>query len=412
MFSLQFSNKCRLCVQDLTENSLAIDQSVIFEESEQHIALNIYFVIDFCLDLNLSTDDQSLPRKICVECLDRLRFIFEYKQFCKQNNDQFFRCKVETTPDLTVIKEEPKFKEEDDDSSSLLVEVFQENIERVCVFGRQNCNERAADRSMKTAKERAAHRAKIAEQKRNRRAQLQRDDPEAFAKLRARETEQSRLRRQANRMSISNAAKKRQDKEIARLKREKRANESPEERAVRLEKSARQARLRRQRLKLENPEKYEEERAREAQRKRLLRASNPEQYELEKARDTEKRKLMKSADPEKYLQEKAEKKKLQRLNYRKQKELEKENQAKRMQRLKIENPKEYQLELAIEAAKERLRKSFASENFEPNETITSNDASIVLSDDDGTDPLSANSKVQTISLTDSDSDDSSSSNES
>lgn len=261
------------------------------------------FIIDFCLDLNLTADEPSLPKEICSECLSRLKFIFEYKQFCKNNNDQYFRCKIESNPDLCVIKEEPCLKQDVvvDDSmemgeDSLLVEVMRDIKEEPSgnrivkrrgkrssyttnTRRRENAREntrRKLQRAAETDEERAVRRSKAAKMKRLQRLEIQANQPERYANLLAKEAENARMRRHLNRVILPPELIEEQHREDARVKRERRASETPEVRAARRAKSAAAARRRRERIKLENPEQYEAEKARAAEAKRIFRSKNPD----------------------------------------------------------------------------------------------------------------------------------------
>lgn len=221
-------------------------------DSGQFVTVN--FAILYSIDIDLSNDHPSNPEGVCRECVDRLKFIYNYKEFCSKNNSECFAIiasefpeEIECKPqfDVVIIKEEHEIKEEinfvshSESDANLLVEIETKECKPVINGSRPK---------LVYSKDKLK---KIAERIRLQRKKLKEENPEEHARRCAEDAKRVRLRRQINHEMTAE-----KNRQFAERKRGKRANETPEERALRTSRESEQARLRRQRLREENPEKY------------------------------------------------------------------------------------------------------------------------------------------------------------
>lgn len=219
-------------------------------DSGQLITVN--FAILYSIDIDLSNDHPSNPEGICNECVERLKFIYNYKDFCSKNNSECFAMitsepeEIECNPQFNavIIKEEHEIKEEinfvSHSDSDLLVEVQAKEEFKPDIKLSRPTTVYSADKLKK-----------IAERIRLQRKKLKEENPEEYARRCAEDAKRVRLRRQINHEMTAE-----KNRQFAERKRGKRASETPEERALRTSKESEQARLRRQKMREENPEKY------------------------------------------------------------------------------------------------------------------------------------------------------------
>lgn len=181
-----------------------------------------------------------------MECIGRLQFIYNFKQFCKRNNDTyFFRPPAVEAPAMEalqmgneqfMIKEEPinnpAVRQTSDDYSEF-IEVFKTEdvspkIKRRMEENRKNALRQREKRANETPEQREMRRHKVAEQARMRRLKKKIERPEEYKVELARVAEAKRLRRQA--LSDEERAEWRtRESEAVRLRRQQL---TPEQRAL------------------------------------------------------------------------------------------------------------------------------------------------------------------------------------
>lgn len=200
--SFQFANICRLCVQ---QNCALIGIQRKIEVNSESQGVFVTSLIHNCLDIKLN-DEADYPIGICLECLDRLKFIYNFKELCKKNHEQYFRNSNlhlnETSQELTasIIKEEPicthsvikKHNEFD-----LLHELKPDTNarDRREEENRKNAQRQREKRANETLEERLLRTRRAAEQARKRRQKLRKENPEEYKKRLARAAELKRIRR-------------------------------------------------------------------------------------------------------------------------------------------------------------------------------------------------------------------------
>lgn len=230
-FLFQFANLCRLCAQEMSYGMISIDGKVEIDETGE--AHSLRYLVSYCLDIDLS--DDTIGRGLCQECIDRLKFIFNFKQFCKKNNEVYFVCYPQTTsiPTQELSTDEPPTVQYSVKPEPLEVtSVIQEDLEDLLV--------------------------------------------ETQTKFKTEDSNKVRSRRYE------------EIKKNAQRQKEKRANETPEERAIRTKKASEQTRKRRIFLKVNCPEEYAKRLARVAEQRRIKRHSMaPEDRAVERAREAE-----------------------------------------------------------------------------------------------------------------------------
>jgi hypothetical protein len=235
---------------------MSIDGKLEIEESE---TVQLRYLISYCLDIDLGSD---INAAVCQECIERLKFIYSFKTFCKKNNDNYFICypstSMQSQQELAVephtvqydvkrepVEESPVIQEEFED---LLVETQlktedDSDIRRLDEM-KKNADRQRQKRASETAEERAIRTQKATEQTKRRRYYLKEHCPEEYAKRLARVAEQRRI---------------------------KRHNMSPEDRAIERAREAAAVRLRRQNM---TPEQKEKIRQRNREAARLRRGSS------------------------------------------------------------------------------------------------------------------------------------------
>lgn len=211
---------------------ISIDGKVEIDETgEQH---NLRYLISYCLDIDLATD--TFDRGLCQECIDRLKFIFNFKQFCKKNNETYFICYPPTT---TIPSQQEQLPVEPQIVQYI---IKPEPLEEASVI-QEEYDDLLVETQIKT-------------------------EHVGDEKVRSRRHEEI--------------------KKNAQRQKEKRANETPEERAIRTQKASEQTRKRRMYLKLNCPEEYAKRLAKVAEQRRIKRHSmSPEQRAIERAREAE-----------------------------------------------------------------------------------------------------------------------------
>ena len=273
----------------------------------------VEFLIQYCLDIDLSNDEASTTKDICIECVERLKFIFSFKEICWQNNEKYFGLKritpaealaeapaldTSTVLDIeqNVIKEEPKFNPTvvEHNDSDLLVEMKSEpedysqddfRLEE----NRKNAEYQKLRRADGTSKQREARRKKTSEQARLRRRRKREEYPEEYAKELARAAELKRRRRNGlhhltcedqkhYELSMKLETSHEPNLNVLQGSSEKQKTSerkwiplNPNELATRRKIAAEKARLYRQRRKVEKPEEYARQLARAAELKRIRR---------------------------------------------------------------------------------------------------------------------------------------------
>lgn len=184
------------------------------EVDSESRAVSVKFLIHHCLDIDINCDEPATSKEICLECVDRLIFIFNFKELCKKNNEFFSYPTTRTILDVdeNVIKEEPRFTQPIvslEEGNELLVEVYkpedparQKRRDRREEENRKNAQRQRDKRASETPDESEARRKKTAEQARLRRVKRRLENPEDYAKHLAREAEMTRRRRQNARLGV------------------------------------------------------------------------------------------------------------------------------------------------------------------------------------------------------------------
>lgn len=241
---------------------ISIDGKVEIDETgESHHSLR--YLISYCLDIDLSND--TIGRGLCQECIDRLKFIFNFKQFCKKNNEDYFICYPPTIPSQEqeqqlllgpqtvqyIIKPEPlevaSVVQDHEEYDELLVETQIKTEEGNKIRSRRyeeikkNAQRQKEKRANETPEERAIRTQKASEQTRKRRMFLKHNCPEEYAKRLARVAEQRRIKRHS--MSPEERALERaREAEAVRIRRQ---HMSPEQKEIVKQRNRDAARTRR-----------------------------------------------------------------------------------------------------------------------------------------------------------------------
>lgn len=230
-------------------------------EIEENNIVQISAMISYCIDIDVNNDTSSV---ICQECIERLKFIYSFKIFCKKNNETYFIC----YPQQNHLVDEPQTVQYDDIKSEpdevatviqedmtdeLLVETQIKKEERAESGGvevrrwsemKKNAQRQKEKRANESPEERAIRTQKATEQTKRRRYYLKEHCPAEYAKRLARVAEQRRM---------------------------KRHNMSPDERALERAREAAAVRLRRQNM---TPEQKETIRQRNRVAARIRRGSS------------------------------------------------------------------------------------------------------------------------------------------
>lgn len=184
------------------------------EVDSENRAVSVKFLIHHCLEIDVNRDGSTITKEVCLECVDRLIFIFNFKELCKKNNEFFSYSTTRTILDVdeNIIKEEPRFSQPivSFEEGNELVEVFKpedparlKRRDRREEENRRNAQRQRDKRASETPDEREARRKRTAEQARLRRSKRRQENPEDYAKHLAREAEMTRRRRQNARLSVS-----------------------------------------------------------------------------------------------------------------------------------------------------------------------------------------------------------------
>lgn len=182
---------------------IGIQRKIEVNSENQGVFVN--YLIHYCLDIKLCSGETASPAGICLECLDRLKFIYNFKELCKRNHDQYFSNLQlnETNQELTasIIKEEPicmthsVIKKQDD--FELLQELKPDITarDRREEENRKNAQRQRDKRRNESLEERLLRTKRAAEQARKRRQKLRKENPEEYRKRLARAAELKRIRR-------------------------------------------------------------------------------------------------------------------------------------------------------------------------------------------------------------------------
>jgi hypothetical protein len=140
----------------------------------------IRFLVSLCVDIDLSSDRLTHPKRVCMECIARLQFIFNFKEFCRINNQTYFMPETQEENNFN-IKEEPSFNRDlvIQHESNELIEVFKSEsndlqqysprTQRRLEENRKNALRQREKRANESLEEKAIRRQKVAEQARLRR---------------------------------------------------------------------------------------------------------------------------------------------------------------------------------------------------------------------------------------------------
>lgn len=203
---------------------MSVDGKLEIDELE---TVQLRYLIEYCLDIELSNDTIAT---VCQECIERLKFIYSFKVFCKKNNETYFIC----YPSTSMQQQQNQLTT---DQQIVQYDVKSEPIEETTVI-HEELDEFLVESQIKTE-----------------------------------ESEESEDRRD-------------EMKKNAQRQREKRANETPEERATRTQKATEQTKRRRYFLKEHCPEEYAKRLARVAEQRRFKRHSmSPSERAIERARE-------------------------------------------------------------------------------------------------------------------------------
>lgn len=223
---------CRLCAQQ-GNCRIGINSTVNVEAEE----VSVLYLILYCVDIDLNADSSTNPSTVCMQCIDRLQFMYNFKQFCRKNHTEYFAQQTlefrRQDDDRIFIKNEPSRQ---DEYEHLLIElkpslpIVQESArsKRRVEENRKNALRQKEKRANETAEERAERTRKTAEQARMRRFKKKLERPEEHALSLARTAELKRMRRN-NLSSEEQVQMRARESEAARLRRQ---SWSPEQKAL------------------------------------------------------------------------------------------------------------------------------------------------------------------------------------
>lgn len=173
--------------------------------SSENQEVFVSFLIHYCLDIKLSDEETASPIGVCLECLDRLKFIYNFKELCRRNHEQYFRnsdvqlsethqgissiVKEEPNCSHSVIKQHNEFELLQDMKPDLNARDRREEENR------KNAQRQRDKRANETLEERLLRTKRAAEQARRRRQKLRKENPDEYKKRLARAAELKRIRR-------------------------------------------------------------------------------------------------------------------------------------------------------------------------------------------------------------------------